>query len=219
LNVLSFLYAGRSHFGQFPLEEHNTVNNLHRALPRLRAAVQRFAALHPVFLTSCPFSFRLRLVRQDEAQSYGCSAETLGGTGREGVHNLLRDGNFGWNKWFDPTVYAGTQYAYAQVNPARPVRLVGYGVKSANDVPARDPKDWHLEIANNFIPVHSVANEHFPNRYETHWFSLTVNEEGMPQPTRMIRIVVTDTLRRRMEGARIPGTQVGQLYFLVVDEE
>jgi hypothetical protein len=99
------------------------------------------------------------------------------------------------------------------------VRLVGYGVKSANDVPARDPKDWHLEIANNFIPVHSVANEHFPNRYETHWFSLTVNEEGMPQPTRMIRIVVTDTLRRRMEGARIPGTQVGQLYFLVVDEE
>jgi hypothetical protein len=164
----------------------------------------------------------LRLVRQDEAQSYGCSAETLGGTGREGVHNLLRDGNFGWNKWFDPTVYAGThnagtQYAYAQVNLARPVRLVGYGVKSANDVPARDPKDWHLEIANNFIPVHSVANEHFPNRYETHWFSF--NEEGMPQPTRMIRIVVTDTLRRRMEGARIPGTQIGQLYFLVVDEE
>ena len=64
-------------------------------------------------------------------------------------------------------------------NPAAqmPKRLVGYAITSANDFPARDPKDWKLLGSNdrgsNWTTLDIRRNELFASRFQQRVFSLT----------------------------------------------
>ena len=54
--------------------------------------------------------------------------------------------------------------------------VTGYSISSANDVPARDPKDWTLKASNdltNWVVLDSHTNEDFPNRFQTKNYSFT----------------------------------------------
>ena len=180
--------------------------------------------------------------------SYQCSGETRGGTGREGIHNILRDGDDNWNKWYDPTLRLDLNPFYAQFTFHRSVRLLAYGLKSANDVPPRDPKDWRLLVSDRkghelsfrpyskFVTAHAVANHCFVQRYETSWFPLLNNHNDDDHNDnnndnndnnnngRSVHVPLLPpawTVRLAIDSTRVDGhgTQIGQLYLIVADDD
>ncbi|CAB9528945.1 expressed unknown protein [Seminavis robusta] len=166
-------------------------------------------------MQEAPFSCQLRLLRNQDVRRYGCSGETTGGTGREGIRNIFRDGDSRWNKWYDPA-YDGAFPRYAQVTLEESLEVVGYGIKSANDVPWRDPASWQLMLGrdngNIVREVHSVSGHRFDRRYETHLFVVSAAGNVTTQ-TDLVRLNITEV------NSLQSGTQFAQLYVIVKQQE
>ena len=211
---------------------HNDLHTLHTSWSAMRPLLREFSKresfLPPLQQQQqqqqqsvCPFAHRLKIIRDNDVRSYSCSGETRGGTGREGIVNLLRDGNHAWNKWYDPTLRLDTNPYYTQLWLHMPVRVLAYGIKSANDVPGRDPKDWRLLVTprtppeigyyqtyQKFSTAHQVHNHIFTRRYETAW---NVFDHAL-DPAVTIRLAIDATPSEHA------GTQISQLYLVVVDD-
>jgi hypothetical protein len=82
------------------------------------------------------------------------------------------DGYVG-TKWLDFTAPNGTgNFSWIQyVYPTNDSRIiVQYSITSANDVPGRDPADWHfygVDGSNNLTLLDTRTNQTFPNRFQT----------------------------------------------------
>ena len=87
------------------------------------------------------------------------------------------DGVIG-TKWLDFSVPNGTgNFSWIQyVYPSNWTSVaVGYAITSANDVPARDPADWHfygVTGSNTLELLDTRINQSFPNRFQTEIFAL-----------------------------------------------
>ena len=65
------------------------------------------------------------------------SVKNGGGTGKELPANLLNPGEEGWNKWCE--IDSKTARVFVKLN--RRLKINGFGFKSANDCPERDPQE------------------------------------------------------------------------------
>ena len=66
-----------------------------------------------------------------------------GGTGREYPINLIRKGTEAWNKWFQ----FESEKTWAMLKSKQGIwTFRGFGIKSANDCPHRDPKSVVVSI-------------------------------------------------------------------------
>jgi hypothetical protein len=87
------------------------------------------------------------------------------------------DGYVG-TKWLDFTAPNGTgNFSWIQyVYPTNDSRIVvQYSITSANDVPGRDPKDWHfygVDGSNNLTLLDTRTNQSFPSRFQTLTFPI-----------------------------------------------
>lgn len=75
-------------------------------------------------------------------------------------------------KWlhFNPPNTVWNSYEFST-----PTTIRSYSMTSADDVPARDPKDWYFEASNNgtnWVILDSVQNEVFNSRFEKHSYPL-----------------------------------------------
>jgi hypothetical protein len=89
-----------------------------------------------------------------------------GGEGKEKANDSLVR-----TKWLTFANSGWLQYQFAIG-----VRMSNYTVTSANDLSARDPKDWTLCGSNDgttFTAIHTVSGEVFTDRYETHTYTIT----------------------------------------------
>ena len=225
------------------IANHNDMHALYKAFPTLRRFIRQLAHEQGYWealgLTKDgdrmnidddihhkrhnPFLHRLRLIQDADVTTYQCSGETRGETGREGIANLLREGDAEWNKWYDPTLRLDVSPFYAQISLRRPVHVLAYGIKTANDHPARDPKDWNLWVSDRhrrdliYRPysklhiVHRVTNHRFTRRYETAWWTIPPTPPAKQALT--IRLAIDATRNDDSSGA-----QIGQLYLVVADD-
>jgi hypothetical protein len=95
----------------------------------------------------------------------GTATDSAHITGQEGVYAF--DGNAG-SKWFNNNVAptGWVQYDFG-ANNAQAVKR--YTVSSANDVPARDPKDWQFQGSQDgtvWTTLDSKSGQTFANRYQ-----------------------------------------------------
>eukprot|EP00977_Amphora_coffeiformis_P003780 scaffold757_cov168-Amphora_coffeaeformis.AAC.5 len=244
VHVLSFLYQYESCVPHVKadiggvIERHNQMYSLYTDFPWLRPILDEILREEGSFLstlasttststsTTHPFLHRLKVIQSADVAGYQYSGGT---TGREGIHNILRDGDYDWNKWYDPTLRLDLNPFYVQFTFHRTVKLLAYGIKSANDVPQRDPKDWRLLVSDRrghelsfrpyskFATVHAVENHSFQQRFETCWFpilnssSSSINNNNNLPPAWTVRLAIDNT---RIDGY---GTQIGQLYLIVAD--
>ena len=118
---------------------------------------------------------------------------TFGGTANDSINNP--DGGEGAAKAFDGN--AGTKWLCAtqswlqyDFGPGVAQTIKRYDITSANDVPARDPRDWQLQGSNNGSSWTAVdtrtAQASFPNRYQTMSFNV-----ASPGAYRYYRLNVT----------------------------
>jgi len=119
------------------------------------------------------------------------------------------DGYVG-TKWLDFSVPNGTaNFSWIQyVYPTNDSRIiVQYSITSANDVPARDPKDWHfygVDGLGNLTLLDTRTNQTFPNRFQT--LSFGVNNTNA---YRGYRLEITGVLDPTTAGA----VQLAELQF------
>ena len=119
------------------------------------------------------------------------------------------DGYVG-TKWLDFAVPNGTaNFSWIQyVYPTNDSRIiVQYSITSANDVPARDPKDWHfygVDGLGNLTLLDTRTTQTFPNRFQT--LSFGVNNTNA---YRGYRLEITGVLDPTTAGA----VQLAELQF------
>ena len=78
-------------------------------------------------------------------------------------------------KWLDFSPKSWIQYNFPMSTPKI---ITSYSITSANDVPARDPKDWQLLGSNDgnyWVLLDEQENIDFPNRFETKSFNFANN--------------------------------------------
>jgi hypothetical protein len=99
-----------------------------------------------------------------------------GGTGREFLSNLLRDGTEPWNKWLHPG-FVETTWIEARFDQT--FTICGYGLCSANDAPHRDPIAWTVlgraTAEEEWKPIHFVGETMsgpFSFRWQWKWFPI-----------------------------------------------
>ena len=68
-----------------------------------------------------------------------------GGTGKEFPPNILKSGEEPWNKWYESTSNTAT----ITIKNTAGITFSGFGFKSANDVPNRDPDTVRVEVIQN----------------------------------------------------------------------
>lgn len=239
VHALSFLYQNETRPRDVNitslLEQHSQMHMLYGEFPSLRTFLDELVRQEGSFFLASssssassphPLAQGLKLIQDADVEHYDCSGETRGGTGGEGIKNILREGDHAWNKWYDPTLRLDVNPFYAQLSFPRPIRLLAYGIKSANDVPQRDPKDWRLLLSDRsrremsyrpyskFVTAHQVEDHAFTRRYETCWFTLPIEAQRreLSPSTTTVRLAIDDT---RVDGF---GTQIAHLYLVVADD-
>ena len=85
----------------------------------------------------------LDLNEQNATVECSHSAENSGGTRREYPINLIKSGTEPWNKWFQYSHHK----PWAMLKSKQGIwTFRGFGIKSANDCPHRDPKSVVVSI-------------------------------------------------------------------------
>ena len=121
-----------------------------------------------------------------------------GGTGLEFKENLVKDGQESWNKW-----YSNQRGPWSlQFDFDAPKTILGYTVKSANDMPPRDPKAWVLRDLAGSRTLHTTTDEHFQSRWQKQTYYL-----AEPCTTRGVELLIVGS----HSGTEC---QIGQIEFL-----
>jgi hypothetical protein len=106
---------------------------------------------------------------------------TVSARGQNGTHEgmLKAFDNASSSKWLDFAPDASTRASWIQYSYATGTlyRVTSYTITSANDVEARDPKDWALLGSNDggttWTPVDTRSGETFSERFQKRTFSVT----------------------------------------------
>jgi hypothetical protein len=105
--------------------------------------------------------------------------KTGGGTGQEFPWKLLYNNQGPGDKWIS---HNGEGRGWILYQFKRPLLIRGYGLKSANDEPGRDPKSFSLYVYDvfdprpkdqkDFIEAHKAVNQKFIKRWQTNIYHL-----------------------------------------------
>lgn len=105
-------------------------------------------------------------------------------------------------KWYAPA----TGSAWVQFNYGISIKVVGYTLTSANDMPTRDPRDWQFQASGdgiNWTTLDSRSGQSFSARYQAKSYSIT-NSASYPY----YRLNITAN-----SGGATAGVQLSELSF------
>ena len=134
---------------------------------------------------------------------------------REYVHNLGDEGEESWNKWYSGPNSLQDKSFYPVVITvllSMPLKIHRYSLKSAYDLPSRNPKSWEVWAKNSegkysiFEEIHAVQSENFNGLLEEKIYDITDTD---------VRDKTFDTIELRIFQSNNPeeGVHLGSISF------